>query len=237
MTMLQAPIGEEPALAGGRLSPRQLLLLPLALGGVVALALLGGWVIPQLQKLNEANQRYGQKQARAAGIPLLRQQLDQTITAAQRAEMQQARLLALIAGSGDLATFLTQVDRQAQRYGVQLDLLQPAKPVGAPGDAAPAAPTASAAPAAPAEPADPLAGAGLQATEMQLKAVGTYPNLLGFIRAMERLSLLVRQSGFTLQQVGPTAGQAPAAAPAPGLTAMTFTLTLYSSTKTGSSQP
>ena len=228
MTNQQAPAGEEPALAGSRLSPRQLLLLPLALGGVVALALLGGWVIPQLQKLNEANQRQAQKQATAAGIPLLRQQLDQTITATQRAELQQARLLALIAGSGDLATFLTQVDRQAQRHGVQLDVLQPAKPQAVPGE-----PT----PAAPAEPPDPLAGAGLQATQMQLKAVGTYPNLLGFIRAMERLSLLVRQSGFTLQQVGPTAGQAPAAAPAPALTAMTFTLTLYSSSKTGSSQP
>ena len=228
MTNPQAPAGEEPALAGSRLSPRQLLLLPLALGGVVALALLGGWVIPQLQKLNEANQRQAQKQATAAGIPLLRQQLDQTITATQRAELQQARLLALIAGSGDLATFLTQVDRQAQRHGVQLDVLQPAKPKGVPGEPAPAAP---------AEPPDPLAGAGLQATQMQLKAVGTYPNLLGFIRAMERLSLLVRQSGFTLQQVGPTAGQAPAAAPAPAPTAMTFTLTLYSSSKTGSSQP
>ncbi len=247
MTNLQAPAGEQPALAGSRLSPRQLLLLPLALGGVVALALLGGWVIPQLQKLNEANQRQAQKQATAAGIPLLRQQLDQTITATQRAELQQARLLALIAGSGDLATFLTQVDRQAQRHGVQLDVLQPAQSKGAPGEAAPAAS------AAPAEPPDPLAGAGLQATQMQLKAVGTYPNLLGFIRAMERLSLLVRQSGFTLQQVGPTAGQAPAAAdspasspaspptpaaaPAPAPTAMTFTLTLYSSSKTGSSQP
>jgi type IV pilus assembly protein PilO len=247
MTNLQAPAGEQPALAGSRLSPRQLLLLPLALGGVVALALLGGWVIPQLQKLNEANQRQAQKQAKAAGIPLLRQQLDQTITATQRAELQQARLLALIAGSGDLATFLTQVDRQAQRHGVQLDVLQPAQSKGAPGEAAPAAS------AAPAEPPDPLAGAGLQATQMQLKAVGTYPNLLGFIRAMERLSLLVRQSGFTLQQVGPTAGQAPvpadspasspaspptpAAAPAPAPTAMTFTLTLYSSSKTGSSQP
>ena len=228
MTNQQAPAGEEPALAASRLSPRQLLLLPLALGGVVALALLGGWVIPQLQKLNEANQRQAQKQATAAGIPLLRQQLDQTITATQRAELQQARLLALIAGSGDLATFLTQVDRQAQRHGVQLDVLQPAKPQAVPGE-----PT----PAAPAESPDPLAGAGLQATQMQLKAVGTYPNLLGFIRAMERLSLLVRQSGFTLQQVGPTAGQAPAAAPAPAPTAMTFTLTLYSSSKTGSSQP
>ena len=256
MTNPQAPAGEEPALAGSRLSPRQLLLLPLALGGVVALALLGGWVIPQLQKLNEANQRQAQKQATAAGIPLLRQQLDQTITATQSAELQQARLLALIAGSGDLATFLTQVDRQAQLHGVQLDVLQPAKPKGVPGQPAPPAPAAS---AAPAEPPDPLAGAGLQATQMQLKAVGTYPNLLGFIRAMERLSLLVRQSGFTLQQVGPTAGQAaaaeapaaaadspanspaspppPAAAPAPAPTAMTFTLTLYSSSKTGSSQP
>ena len=228
MTNPQAPAGEEPALAGSRLSPRQLLLLPLALGGVVALALLGGWVIPQLQKLNEANQRQAQTQATAAGIPLLRQQLDQTITATQRAELQQARLLALIAGSGDLATFLTQVDLQAQLHGVQLDVLQPAKPQAVPGEPAPAAP---------AEPPDPLAGAGLQATQMQLKAVGTYPNLLGFIRAMERLSLLVRQSGFTLQQVGPTAGQAPAAAPAPAPTAMTFTLTLYSSSKTGSSQP
>jgi type IV pilus assembly protein PilO len=242
MTNPQAPAGEEPALAGSRLSPRQLLLLPLALGGVVALALLGGWVIPQLQKLNEANQRQAQKQAKAAGIPLLRQQLDQTITATQRAELQQARLLALIAGSGDLATFLTQVDRQAQRHGVQIDVLQPAAaPAGEPNKPAPAA--------AP----DPLASAGLAATQMQLKAVGAYPNLLSFLRAIEGLSLLVRQSGFTLQQVGPTAGQAPAAAdspasspaspptpaaaPAPAPTAMTFTLTLYSSSKTGFSQP
>jgi type IV pilus assembly protein PilO len=239
MTNPQAPAGEEPALAGSRLSPRQLLLLPLALGGVVALALLGGWVIPQLQKLNEANQRQAQKQAKAAGIPLLRQQLDQTITATQRAELQQARLLALIAGSGDLATFLTQVDRQAQRHGVQLDVLQPAAaPAGEPNKPAPAA--------AP----DPLASAGLAATQMQLKAVGAYPNLLGFLRAIEGLSLLVRQSGFVLQQVDPKSqpapdpnattpppAAAPPAAPGPGATAMSFTLTLYSSSPTGSSQP
>jgi type IV pilus assembly protein PilO len=249
MTNPQAPAGEEPALAGSRLSPRQLLLLPLALGGVVALALLGGWVIPQLQKLNEANQRQAQKQAKAAGIPLLRQQLDQTITATQRAELQQARLLALIAGSGDLATFLTQVDRQAQRHGVQLDVLQPAAaPAGEPNKPAPAA--------AP----DPLASAGLAATQMQLKAVGAYPNLLSFLRAIEGLSLLVRQSGFVLQQVDPKPqpapdpnattpppaadpsaeappAAAPSAAPNPGATAMSFTLTLYGSSPTGSSQP
>jgi type IV pilus assembly protein PilO len=240
MTNLQDPGTGEPALATGRFSDRQLLLAPLALGGMLALALLAVWVAPQFQKLNAANQRMAQKQATAAAIPQLRQQLDQTITATQRAERQRAQLLALIAGSGDLATFLTQVDRQAQRHGVQLDLLQPAAaPAGEPNKPAPAA-------AAP----DPLASAGLAATQMQLKAVGAYPNLLGFLRAIEGLSLLVRQSGFVLQQVDPKSqpapdpnattpppAAAPPAAPGPGATAMSFTLTLYSSSPTGSSQP
>jgi type IV pilus assembly protein PilO len=228
MTNLQELIGEEEAISTGRVASRWYRLVPLAAGGLVGLVLLGAWVIPTLQRLNEANQRLTQKQAKAAEVPLLRQQLEQAQQQEQRLAVQRSQLLALIAGSGDLATFLAQVDREAQRYGVQLNVLEPA---------------AAAAPARAskekekgeqeeAPPADPLQRAGLAAESLTLAAQGNYPNLLAFLRGIERLSLLVRQSDLALQVQERRQGAQESSLEQPP-TELRFKVTLYSQKRAG----
>lgn len=202
MTNLQALTGNEEALQSSRLSTRLLRLLPLGAGGLVGLVLLGAWVIPTLQRLNEANQRLTQKLQKTAQVPLLRQQLQQTREEEQRVGVQRSQLLALITGSGDMSTFLAQVDREAQRHGVQLDVLEPA------GAAAAAVQRKGAAAkqqeqqqqaAQAAAAADPLSTAGLESESLTLAVRGDFPSLLAFMRAIERLSLLVRQSDLELR--------------------------------------
>lgn len=225
MTNLQALIGKEEAISAGRMASRWYRLVPLAAGGLVGLVLLGAWVIPTLQRLNEADQRLIQKQAKVAQVPVLRQQLEQSLQEEQRVGVQRSKLLALIAGSGDLATFLAQVDREAQRYGVQLDVLEPAVPPPPPRGAA-AKQQAKEEQAAP-PPVDPLQKSGLAAESLTLAAQGNYPNLLAFMRGVERLSLLVRQSDLAMkiQERGRGAQEGTLVQPP---TELRFKVTLYS---------
>jgi type IV pilus assembly protein PilO len=197
MTNLQELIGQQEAIGSERLSARWYRLAPQAAGGLLGLVLLGAWVVPTLQRLNQADQRLTQKQAKAAQVPVLRQQLEQSRQEEQRVGVQRSKLLALIAGSGDLATFLAQVDREAQRFGVQLDVLEPAVPPPPPRGAA--AKQQAKAEQGGAPPTDPLLKAGLASESLTLAAQGNYPSLLAFMRGVERLSLLVRQSDLALQ--------------------------------------
>lgn len=202
MTTLQSLGASDAVLVSGPAGRRVLRWLPLTVGGLLGVGLLAAWVIPTLQQLNEANQRLTLKLEKTALVPVLRQQLRQTKEQEQRVGVQRSQLLALIAGSGDLSTFLAQVDREAQRHGVQLDVLEPAAaavpeaPVKGGGakqqDAQQAAQAAAA--------ADPLVTAtGLEAVSLTLVARGEFPSLLAFLRAIERLSLLVRQSDLALR--------------------------------------
>ena len=222
-----------PAMSLEDARQRLMWLLLLALGGVVGVLLLLLWVIPALQRLHATSERLAQEQQKLAQLPLLRQQVTKTLQAQRRVERQRSQLLALIAGSGQLATFLAQVDREAQRHRVQLDVLQPAPPPAATpakrGNAAQPAPP----PPAPSAEAKGLAGTGMEATRMTLVARGDFPNLLAFLRAMERLSLLVVQSDLQLKvperQSG--TGQQPAAVQPvsfqPGDTELRLELGLY----------
>lgn len=185
---------------GGRRPNHLLLVLPLSAGGVLAVLLLLVWVVPQLQRLNTDQQRLAAMEQQARRLPLLRAQLQQTMAAQERAEGQKRQLLALIAGSGSLQTFMAQVDREAQRHGVVLDVLQPQAPAPPAngkqaGAAKPAAPPASGCPN--------LASEGLTTNRQSLAARGRYPNLLAFMRALERLSLLVVQCDLVLEQPAP----------------------------------
>lgn len=224
MTNLQELIGRDEAREMGGVASRWYRLAPLAAGGLVGLVLFGVWVIPTLQRLNAADQRLTQKQAKAAQVPVLRQQLEQSQQQQQRLGVQRSQLLALIAGSGDLATFLAQVDREAQRYGVQLDVLEPAAPPP-PKDEAKQPPQAG---STPQPPADPLQGAGLNAESLVLSARANYPSLLAFMRGVERLSLLVRTSDLVVRLPDRQQSQAQASVLGEPPTLLSFKVTLYS---------
>lgn len=213
---------------GGRRPNHLLLVLPLSAGGVLAVLLLLVWVVPQLQRLNTDQQRLAAMEGQVRRLPLLRAQLQQTMAAQERAEGQKRQLLALIAGSGSLQTFMAQVDREAQRHGVVLDVLQPQAP--APPPAANGKPAAAAKPAAPPASGCPnLASEGLTTTRQSLAARGRYPNLLAFMRALERLSLLVVQCDLVLEQPAPKPASTDAKAARPTIDPMLlrFELGLY----------
>lgn len=216
-----------------RLTDRLLLWLPAGLGGLVALLVLGLGAAPLVSQLQLEGRQLEQKQALEQRLPQIRVELSRLVGAQQQAERQQQQVLTLIAGSGELVTFLAQVDRLAQRHRVQLQLFEPTadQPAAATEGADPLKAQAkgtraqqqSEQQAAP--PPDPLQKAGLSSTRLLLSARGTFPDLLAFLRSVESLSLLVVQSNLNLSQALPdklSTSRTPASTP-PGATTATST--------------
>jgi type IV pilus assembly protein PilO len=166
-----------------------LLWLPAALGSLGALLLGFGWVLPAWQRLQVAQQELEQLEEQRRRLPLLRAQLEKLGRDQEQAEQQHNAILGLIAGSGEISTFLAQLSDEAQATGVQLDGYEPVTI---------AAPEPSKGKPAKTPPADPLLAPGLQKTSLLLTARGTGPQLLAFLRRLEALSLLVVQSDLQL---------------------------------------
>jgi type IV pilus assembly protein PilO len=143
----------------------------------------------------------------------------------QEAEARSRQILGLIAGSGEISTFMAQLSSEAQRSGVVLDGYEPITTSASEAEAAPAKPKpAKGEPPPP--PPDPLLAPGLQKTSLLLTARGTGPQLLDFLRRLEQLSLLVVQSDLSLKHELKEAGK-PGEAPA-NTTNLRLNLSVYS---------
>jgi type IV pilus assembly protein PilO len=227
MTNLQA---QEPKTGLQKLLTRELVLwgVPALVGGVAALGMGVFLVVPSWQKLREDQAQMIRYTALAQSVPQFRRKIERAERRQLEAQRLQSKLMSLIAGSGDISTFMAQIDAEASRSGVQLDSYEPnlvaasAQPGASP--AAPAAPPAAG--QAPAQP-DPLLAPGLQKTSLLITAHGPAPNLLTFLRRLEALSLLVVQSDLSLKQA---AGAVPAGSSvvAQSSTTLKLNLTLYS---------
>ena len=100
---------------------------------------------------------------------------------------------------------------------------------------------------APPSPASPMEAAGLKEQKVLLTARGSYPSLLAFMRATEKLSVLVSQSNLSLAVVDPAKSGAQVAPPAgtavPGggrvvvKTELKLMLTSYQATDSNIAQP
>jgi len=219
------------------LQQRLLLGLPIALGGLVAVAITGALTIPQWLRLQENSAKIQQLQELQQRIPLLRAQLDRTRTDQQQAERKTAQVLQLIEGSGEFITFLAQLDREASRNGLQLELFEPVVAVPPPAEPPKGGNQNKEAPPPP--PETPLEQAGLSAERVLLTARGRYPNLLAFMRSMEQLSLLVVPSDFSLElvEVGAAPGGAGPDAAKPTIPEMKLALTYYKAPAGGLKPP
>jgi type IV pilus assembly protein PilO len=240
MTNLQAG-----ALAGGSIKPqftreRVLIGAPILVGGLAALGVLVVATWPAWLKLQQSEQQWRSLQDQAVQLPLLRSQLQQTEARQAKAEISQARILNLIAGSGDISTFMAQLGAEAIRSGVQLDSYEPVEPTApaasAPPPAAPppagAAKTGTPVPAA--APEDPLCrrSLNLRPTSRLISAKAPTPQLLNFLRRLERLSLLVVQRDLSLKRpIAPV--PKPGAPLVPGSTELRLNLTLCSRAPAG----
>ena len=224
-----------------RLQQQLLLGIPIGIGALVSVLIVGFGVVPQWLKLQENSQRLTQLEDFKERIPELRAQIAKTAESQLKAERNQTQLLQLIQGSGELSTFLAQLDREANRLDVQLELYEPvAAPPPPPADPAKKADAASG------PPQTPLETAGLQAQKVLITAKGSYPNLLGFLRATEKLTALVTQSNLALAAVAlpttpqPAAGQpgvAVVASPAVAKSELKLMFTYYRSASGVSTSP
>ena len=212
------------------LIPRLLLWVPAGFGGLLALMVLGLGTFPLITQLQIQERQQQEKLAMEQRLPQMRNDLLRLAQDQLLAERQQQQLLTLIAGSGELITFMAQADREARRHGVELQLYEPTvAQVGADPEADPLKGQAKGtrrkrdkeAEAKTQEDAaaqkDPLRKAGLTSTQLLLSAKGRYPNLLAFLRSLEALGLLVVQSNLALSQEAaeqPAAGS-PANKPQP----------------------
>ncbi|TVS01874.1 MAG: hypothetical protein EA413_13490 [Cyanobium sp. PLM2.Bin73] len=204
MTNFQQAANREQQL----LQQRLLLGIPIGIGAVLAALVFGAAVVPQWLTLRANRERIDQIEDLEQRLPLLRDQLARTSADQEQASRRRQQILTLIQGSGEFNTFLAQLDREARTHRVQLDLFEPVaapapeQTAEAPGNAE------SSADAAPPKP--PLEAAGLSKETVLLTAQGQYPNLLAFVRAVERLSLLVVPSNFAISLVElPTQAGAP----------------------------
>lgn len=237
-----------------RVTREQILLwTPVALGGVVALAAAVLMLLPAVQQLSRKQQELTDLKEQEARVPLLRQQLTQQQETLEEAQQREKQILQLIAGSGDISTFMAQLSREARSSGVQLDSYEPVTATAAPattppaGQTPPAAPNppqpaaaagaaASGAAAAVASAVDPLVAPGLQKTSVLITAKGSGPQLQDFLRRLERLSLLVAQSDLSLKTEVAQATEAGKTA-ASGLTTLKLTLGVYSKASAASASP
>lgn len=200
------------------------MLLGALLAGAAFLTHLG----PALQLLQSDQEQLDLLRQQQQRLPVLRQRLEQLRASLDLAESRQRQLLDLISGSGDISTFMAQLDLEARRSGVQLDSYEPLSgaATGAAGDGstpaaaanpnaapdpnasaagatpAPAAPPPSPPPAAPTTPAaapDPLMAPGLRKVTLLITARGRGDQLRDFLRRLERLRLLVVQSDLSIK--------------------------------------
>jgi type IV pilus assembly protein PilO len=228
-----------------RVTREQILLwTPVALGGVVALAAAVLMLLPAVQQLSRKQQELTDLKEQEARVPLLRQQLTQQQETLEEAQQREKQILQLIAGSGDISTFMAQLSREARSSGVQLDSYEPVTAPAAPATTPPAGQTPPAAPnppqpaaaAAVAAAVDPLVAPGLQKTSVLITAKGSGPQLQDFLRRLERLSLLVAQSDLSLKTEEAQATEAGKTAVS-GLTTLKLTLSVYSKASAANASP
>ena len=156
-----------------------------------------GW--PALDRVDQQRQRIAELESKRATLPLLEAQLKQSDQALREAMQQQALLVDLVAGRGQIQTFLAQLSRISAVSGVVINLYEPVPESSPPAtnrggsrdqnkkgtDSA----TAN---------KDPLQALGYQKSSVLLQVEGPYQGLLQFLRRMEELELLVQPSDLEL---------------------------------------
>ena len=200
-------------------------LLGLLLAGGLFTAL--GW--PALDRMDQQRQRLEELQSKRDTLPLLEAQLKQSDQSLGQVKQQQALLVDLVAGRGQIQTFLAQLSRISAASGVVITLyeplavnaLEPSKPKGNQAQQKKGDDSAAAS-------KDPLQALGYEKSAVLLQVEGPYQGLLQFLRGMELLELLVQPSDLELTAVeAPDQSENQAMILAPPRTRLKLRLTFF----------
>ena len=190
-----SPSANSPKLSReGILTAAPLLFGLLVAGGVVVLQLL-----PTNERIEELDARLRDVRVYQQQVPVLSQRLAAAENKLEQAQLQQAVLLDLIAGSDRIQTFLALLDQRARVAGVEIQRFEPmqepssATKVQSRQGGSSASKSSSS--------TDPLQDLGYRRTSVALNVVGSYNQLHYFLQEMEKLEVVVEASDLNLEEV------------------------------------
>jgi type IV pilus assembly protein PilO len=210
---------------------RVLVAVPTVLGLMLAAGLftLIGW--PALDRLDQQRQRIAELESKRDSLPLLDAQLKQSNKALAELMQQQALLVDLVAGRGEIQTFLAQLSRLSAASGVVINRYEPVPPSPVTASNRRSTKTRQRKPAESATASnDPLQALGYEKSSVLLQVEGPYQGLLQFLRRMELLELLVQPSDLELNALdapSPAAAEDQSVTTGPPLTRLKLRLTFF----------
>jgi len=176
---------------------RILMAAPLLIGLLSA----GGLVLLQLmptdERIAELDARLQEVRALQMQVPGMRKRLDAAENKLEKAQVQQAVLLDLIAGKDRIQTFLALLDQRARTTGVEIQRFEPLQ-ADVPLKNAQSRSRGSSEQNS-FNPADPLENLGYRRTAVALNVVGSYAQLQYFLQEMEKLEVVVEASDLNLE--------------------------------------
>ena len=202
MTNLSGVIGQDRL---KWLTPeRAVLVLPVLAGLAMAFLILPAGVWPISERLNNQQEEVDLLRSKSIAVPQLRQQLAELSARQRLREQQLDRLLALVAGTSELNTFLAELNDLAYANGVVITTTEPGDvqrfiPQISPAGATDGAPSAAGGEDASALSGDALLMKGLEKRSAGLTVQGGFLQVYGFLRALERLQVFVIVSEMNVQ--------------------------------------
>ena len=166
---------------------RAVVVVPILAGLALALTLASAVITPQMVQLRERREVVDELEQKNEAFPGLVQALDQRRLEQEEVMAQQQRLLALIAGTSELETFLAQLNDLANRHQVVVTTTKPGAVKRA------SVPALSSDVPAANDPAvgDPLLREGLEKRSAQIGIEGSFVQVLAFLQALEKLEVFV----------------------------------------------
>ena len=181
--------------------------LPVLAGLVMAALIAPSGIWPLSERVNNKKEEVELLRSKSIAVPQLRQQLAELSVRQRFREQQLDRLLALVAGTSELNTFLSELNDLAYATGVVITTTEPGDVQRFISQTSPASTPDTAPPAAGGEDVsvqsgDALLLQGLEKRSAGLTVQGGFPQVYGFLRALERLQVFVVVSELDIQSKG-----------------------------------
>ena len=211
------------------LSPeRAVLVLPVFAGLGLSVLVFSAGITPLKLRVDEQQTVVDDLSFKSEMLPLLEQERSELKLKQAQREQQLDRLLALVAGTSELNTFLAELNDLGNTHRVAITTTEPGEVQRF---IAPSAPSGQEAPPAAGggQPAaasgDALLNKGLEKRSAGLTVQGAFPQVLAFLQALERLQVFVVVSEMDVKAVA-SGGEAAKQSPEPEVT-MALKLTAY----------
>ena len=180
MTNFQSQINR-PAAAW--LTPeRAVVVVPILAGLALAATLATAVITPQMVQLRDRRLVVEVMEQKRNDLPGLMQTLTQRRLEQAELMAQQRRLLALIAGTAELETFLAQLSNLADKHQVVVSSTEPRAVEKAPVPVATSDST---------DVGDPLLMQGLEKRTVRIQVEGPFVQVLDFLRSLEKLEVFI----------------------------------------------